>query len=274
MTVVPIGEPEANVFVDGHQVVIRNMVIDDADLVQFVGTADDPELELRDITCLGANVKRITQTSVDVAVVEKQFADLEHRFDEDLTMAVEAMNKTADSYLNPKTGAFREMLDEVESNFDAAFDPDSKVGVLAKFEGILTGGHADMEKTIRDLVDPGSPKSPLARFTADLKELRDITIDIGTKLAVGQTEAEVLELTAVKGRKFEEVVFESVAGVASLFGDEPTPVGDQTGTVNKCGDILLTVNPDDTPGATGRIVVEVKDRKLSMRETHAELERG
>jgi hypothetical protein len=85
----------------------------------------------------------------------------------------------------------------------------------------------------------------------------------------------VLELSAVKGRKFEAVAFEAVAEVASLFGDEAQPVGDKSGNeANKCGDALVTLNPDDTPGTTGRIAVEVKDRRLRMREIHAELERA
>ena len=96
-----------------------------------------------------------------------------------------------------------------------------------------------------------------------------------TQVAIEQTEAEVLELTAIKGRRFEQVAFEAVAGVASLFGDEAEPVGDQNGNeANRCGDIVVTLNADATPGTTGHVVVEVKDRKLSMRETHAELERA
>ena len=54
-----------------------------------------------------------------------------------------------------------------------------------------------------------------------------------------------------------------------------SPVGDESGKeANKKGDLVVTLNPDATPGTTERIVIEVKDRKLSLRETHAELERA
>jgi hypothetical protein len=274
----PIRKPVSAVFVDGRQVVISHLEVNDSDLVQLVSESEDPVRAVEEAASVGARVIRMTQTTVDAAVVEKRFGTLEQRVDQGLTKAVELIGETAAVYLDPKKGALKATLDELEKNLDDAFDPDSKASVLAKFEGLLTGGTADIKKVVRDLVDPGNPESPLGRLkhelTTEMKDLRQVVSDLRMQVAVDQTEAEVLELTALKGRKFEEVAFEAVAGVASLFGDEPEAVGDQSGTVNKCGDVLVTVNPDATSGATGRIVVEVKDRKLSMRETHAELERA
>ena len=101
------------------------------------------------------------------------------------------------------------MLDELEKSLDDAFDPESKARVLAKFEGLLNGGTADMKKAVRDLVDPGHPGEPArstegTRLAAELKEVRQVVSSCSTQVAVEQTEAQVLELTAIKGRKFEE----------------------------------------------------------------------
>src|SRR5207247_2205139 len=161
------------------------------------------------------------------------FGTLEQRVDEAVTKAVELIGETASAYLDPEKGALKAILDELERSLDETFDPDSKASVIAKFEGMLTGGTADIKKVVRDLVDPGNPESPLGRLkhelTTEMKELRQVVNELRTQVAVEQTEAEVLELTAIKGRRFEEVAFEAVAGVASLFGDEAEPVGDQNG---------------------------------------------
>src|SRR5207249_10819031 len=107
------------------------------------------------------------------------------------------------AYLDPEKGALKAILNELEKNLGDAFDPDSKASVLAKFEGLLTGGTADIKKVVRDLVDPGNPESPLGRLKHDLTEemkvLSGIVNDLRTQVAVEQTEAEVLELTALKG---------------------------------------------------------------------------
>jgi hypothetical protein len=276
---VPIRKPDPAVYIDGRYVVIENLAIDDPDLVQLVGEAEDPVKAVHEVAAVGARVIRMTQTTVDAAVVERRFDTLEQRVDLGLTKAVEMIGETAAAYLDPEKGALKAILDELEKNLEDAFDPDSKASILAKFEGLLTGGTADVKKVVRDLVDPGNADSPLGRLkhdlTEEMKELRQIVNDLRTQIAVEQTGAEVLELTAIKGRRFEEVAFEAVAGIAALFGDEAESVGDQSGSnANKCGDVLVTLNADATPGTTGRIAVEVKDRKLSMRETHAELERA
>jgi hypothetical protein len=223
---VPIRRDDPSVFVDGRRVVISNLEIDDSDLVQLVSDGDDPVKTVRDVASVGARVIRMTQTTIDAAVVEKRFEEFEKNLDE-----------------------------------------------------LLAGGTADVKKAVRDLVDPGNPESPLGRLkhdlTTEMKELRQIVTDLKQQVAVDQAAAEMLELTAIKGRKFEELVFDTVASIASLFGDDAEPVGDHNGSdANKCGDAVVTLNPDATPGATGRIVIEVKDRRLTMRETHAELERA
>jgi hypothetical protein len=272
-------DPDPLVYYDGRRVVIQNLAIDDADLTQLVEEADDRVQIVREVASLGARVMRMTQTTVDAAVIEGRFNALEQRVDDGLQKAIELITATAVTYLDPENGALKAILDELEKHLDDTFDPDSKASVIARFEGLLTGGTADLAKVVRDLVDPGNPDSPLGRLkqglTNEMKELQRIVNDLSTQVAVKKGEAEVLELTAIKGRKFEEVAFEAVAGVASLFGDEAEPVGDQNGDeANKCGDAVVTLTPDATSGSTGRIVVEMKDRKLTLRDTHVELERA
>jgi hypothetical protein len=221
----------------------------------------------------------MTQTTVDAAVIERRFATLEQRVGDGLDKAIELIGETAAAYLDPDEGALKAVFDEFEKSLDERFDPDSKTSVLAEFGVVLQGGTAEMKKEVRQALDPADPETPLGRLnhdiTTEMKELRQAVNEVRIQDAVERVQTEMLELTAIKGRMFEELAFEAVAGVASLFGDDDELVGDQTGNeANKCGDALVTLNPDATPGASGRIAVEMKDRKLTMRETHAELERA
>jgi hypothetical protein len=276
---VPLRTPDSSVYVDRDKAVVSNLVIDDPDFVELIREAEDPVRVALDVTSVGARVIRMTQTTVDAALVETRFGALEQRVDEGLTNAVEMIGKTAAAYLDPDKGALKAILDELERNLGDAFDPESKASVIAKFEGLLTAGTADIKKVVRDMVDPGNPESPLGRLrlemTTEMKELRQVVNELRTQVTVDQTEAEMLELTAIKGRRYEEVAFEATAGFVSLYGDEAEGVGDTNGSDgNRCGDIVVTLNEADTPGTTARIAVEVKDRKLSMREAVAELERA
>jgi hypothetical protein len=271
----PIRKHDPGVFVDGQQVFITNLEIENHDLVELVAASTDPGQTVREVACLGAGLMRMTQTTVDAAVIENRFETLEQRVDEGVTKAVDLISEIAASYLDPKSGALKTIVDEFEQNFDAAFDPDSKSGVLAKFEGALTGGTAEIKNVVREVVDPGNPESPLHDLTEGMKDVRQALSDLRTQVAVDQAKAEMLELTAIKGRKFEEVAAEAVCAAASLHGDAAEPVGDLDGSAaNKCGDVLVTLSPDATAAATGCIVVEAKDKRLSLRETHAELDRA
>jgi hypothetical protein len=280
MSAVPLREPRpSSVSIDGADVVISNLRIADTDLLDLVQRAEDQAQAVTAATTLGARVVRMTQTTVDAAVVEARFADLEHRVEQGVTRAVNAIATTAERYLDPENGALKEMLDEVEKSIDETFDPTSKASVLAKFETLLTGGTVEIKKAVRDMVDPGNPESPMGRLRAEMSkevtEVRQAVEQLAAKLAVEQAGAEVLELTAIKGRQFEEMVLEATASFASLYGDEASAVGDVGGSGGRrSGDIVVTLNTSDTHGAGACCVIEVKDRRLSLNEALRELERA
>jgi hypothetical protein len=276
---VPIRKNEPSIYIDGTDVVIVDLRSGDRELLALVRDAGDPVPVVQTCLAVGARAVGLTGTTTEAAAVETRFAALEHRVEEGVTRAVELIAGTAEQYLDPERGALRGMLDELEKCLGEAFDPESKASVLAKFEGLLTGGTADMKKAVRDMVDPGNPESPLGRLRAEvggeLKEVRQALEQLRTQVAVEQTQAEVLELTAVKGRKFEEAVYEAATSFVSLYGDEVELVGDSGGAGgNKCGDVAVTLNEADTPGRRAHYVVEVKDRKLSLRDALRELDRA
>jgi hypothetical protein len=230
---VPMRTTNPSIYIDVNDVVIDNLRSRDSELVALVREAPNPEPVVQTCLAVGARAMRLTGTTADAAAVETRFAALEHRVEQGVTRAVELIAATAEQYLDPESGALKSMLDELEKCLGDAFDPESKASVLAKFEGLLTSGTADMKQVVRDMVDPGNPDSPLGRLRAEvggeLKEVRQALEQLKTQVAVEQTEAEVLELTAVKGRKFEETVYEAATSFVSLYGDEVELVGDSGG---------------------------------------------
>jgi hypothetical protein len=280
MAAVPLRtEQPASVSIDGTDVLISNLRIGDSDLLELVRQSDEPSQEVTGAATLGARVLRMTQTTVDAAVVEARFVELEHRVEQGVEKAVGAIAATAEQYLDPEKGALKEMLDEVEKSFDEAFDPTSKASVLAKFEALLSGGTAEMKKVVRDMVDPGNPESPIGRLRLEMSKevtaVRQAIEQLAAQLAVERAGAEVLELTAIKGRQFEEMVLEAAASFVTLYGDDAAAVGDVGGSGGRrSGDVLITLNARDTHGADACCVLEVKDRKLSLNEALRELERA
>lgn len=269
------------VVIDGGSVIIHELVDDDPELVTIVKESDDPERAVRLCLTTGARAIKGTQVSIDTAVVEARFAEFEHKLVDGAAAAVSQITRTSKEYLDPETGQLRKMVDtvvgEVEMAMGKRFDPASKESVFAKIEELVSAKTDDQAKVVRDLVDPGNPESPLGRLRlevkSDLKEVRDALSRLHSDNAVEQARAEAMELTAIKGLSFQEVVFEAVCEFAALYGDHPEDVNKTPGMIGGLvGDQTVLLNQDDTPGQALSYVVEVKDKKLSLKEALAELD--
>lgn len=83
------------------------------------------------------------------------------------------------------------------------------------------------------------------------------------------------ERSTAKGFTYEQQVIDVVERAFAPFEDVVEATGLELGSdKNKCGDCLVSLNPKDTGGATVRLVVEAKDRRLNVRQTLDELERA
>jgi hypothetical protein len=78
---------------------------------------------------------------------------------------------------------------------------------------------------------------------------------------------------ASKGLEFEELLAPALDTAFSPLADVLTITGAEKGIADdKVGDFVVEVNPRDTGGRLRRIVIEAKDRKLSMDKTLTELD--
>jgi hypothetical protein len=105
---------------------------------------------------------------------------------------------------------------------------------------------------INDLLNPFEDNSPIKKLKDEIlgkiQELRE-------ELLKEKSKEEIIEKTALKGGNFEEVVLESAEDFLSEYEDKVTFVGENTGNVNKIGDITVDIEGNQNK----RIIIECKD---------------
>lgn len=287
MSAVAVHRLPSSVTFENEAVSIDGFQEHDPEFVALVRESENPEQTTHDCLSIGARGLRSVQTNVDAAIVDKRFGEFETKLEQGTRATVRQINEASESYLDPERGELKLMFDrfkaELAKSLGDTFDPESKQSALAKFEGIFGEGTRDLGQSIRQLIDPGNPESPLGRLatkmTDELKDVRksvdELTKQVAVDQAAAQASAQALELTAVKGRKFEEIVSESVSEFAALYQDEPQAVGTiGGGDGNQIGDIVVSLNAGDAPSGDARYVVEAKDKKLGLRQALDELDKA
>lgn len=147
----------------------------------------------------------------------------------------------------------------------------------------LCAKHLDRNQSrLYDLLDPGSSNSPLNRLKRDVvQEIEAVTEvvqtlcrEVAEQAAAAKARAEERERGTAKGLEYEEgPLLEAIAEIAGVFGDTPEFVGHTPGpTGKKAGDIVVTLNPDETVGAPLRMAFEAKDGPVGASKILGELE--
>lgn len=82
------------------------------------------------------------------------------------------------------------------------------------------------------------------------------------------------EGATTRGQKFEDVMAEEIASIAANFEDTSVPTGTETGEVlnSKVGDVVVTLNPENTFGEEKKIVFEIKTETYTIKTAFDELE--
>ena len=278
MSAVPISISTGRVLVADGVVYVRELEEHDAEVARIVAESDDPVAATSSCLRIGARALRAAHVSVDVDVIERSFADLEHRFESRVSAAVDAIARNTAELLDEEDGALTGTLGtfrgELEGLLGDTFDSDSKTSVLAKIEELVLG-------TMKGLIAPEVEDSPIGRLRKELvdtvhREVSDVAEEmrrVTEHLGILDATEEVYEQTTGKGFDFEDLVDECVSTLAAQHGDLAEPTGTSEGaTGSKVGDEIVTLNRDDTFGADACFAIEVKNRKLNMRSTMAELD--
>ena len=253
--------------------------------VAFIATADDPVEATHQCLQVGVLAIKAAHVSLETDLVRGRFDAMSEQFDTQVETAVNQIVEATRLLVNDETGAIPVALEahhqKLEELLGATFDPESKKSVLALFEQVMADTHQSQVEALRQIISTDGEDGPMARMKNSivlevgrgLGEIKSDVRDLSEKIAIKTAVAPVIAITTAKGFAFETVVLSKVSDIAAPLGDTVEDVGTVAGSKgNKKGDLLVTVNRDDTYGRDGRFVFEAKSTRLNMRKTLDELD--
>ena len=160
-------------------------------------------------------------------------------------------------------------------------DLDRFLGEEGKLKRQLDAHFGKEGGEIYRILNPDDESTPIGKFRKRLQEELDAdregtafnklmkVMDDGFQnvlIALGAAEAaeEEREKGTAKGLDLETYVYESLDSIARHFDDSVEHIGSGKGPLGRVGDVLIRVNPRDTGNVKRKIVVEVRNRKLTM----------
>jgi len=275
--------PATRIQVLGDRVVVDRLVLHDPALAAYLGErpAEDRAALVERALRIGLIALQDAGISVNVDVVKAEFERVLRQTEQVNERAAAALEQTlranfadGDGRL-PRTlekflgdrGALRSMVDEL---FDET-RRDSAIGRIGRMLERYFDGDASK---LAVLLDPTRLNSPMHQFreemAAGFRSLEERLVAIESAAAARGAER---ARSAAKGADFEDLLSGLLGDLARGAGDLLDRTGTETGALlkSKKGDFVLTVDPRVARGADLRIVVEAKDRPMSMRAIRDEL---
>jgi len=229
----------AELRIDGDNVLIKNLTINNSELASFLATKDGPEqiLLLLELIDTAMYINRLANTSADV----------------------KELNSVAKQIRETMQTAGEEAFNDLEKLIlDQAND--QKPGALISLLKTKL-----VEQVITEL-DPSKETSPFHTISAQLLQLLEKSAgDKATQAAYGNSRE--------KGIDFEELLDQMIQPEAAVHGDDAQFTGDTPApSGEKTGDEVVTLNLASTNNEEIRIVWEAKTDK-SFKDTKGRLKR-
>ena len=174
--------------------------------------------------------------------------------------------RTLERFLGDR-GALRGMVDEL-------FDEKKRDSAIGRIRGMLESYFDGDASKLAHLLDPTRLNSPMHQFrqemTAGFKSLEERLVAIEAAAAARGAER---ARSAAKGADFEELLHAMLGELARGAGDLLDRTGTEAGALmkSKKGDFVLTLDARVARGCDLRVVIEAKDRPMSMRAIREEL---
>ena len=268
---------------EGDRIVIDRLFLSDPSLAAFLGerAAGDRGPLVERALRIGLLALQDAGVSVDVDVVRTEFERMMRQTEQVNERAAAALEQTlranfadGDGRL-PRTlekflgdrGALRSMVDEL-------FDEKKRDSAIGRIGSMLERYFDGDASKLAHLLDPTRLNSPMHQFrqeiAAGFKSLEERLVAIEAAAAARGAER---ARSAAKGADFEELLGAMLGEIARGAGDLLDRTGMETGTMlkSKKGDFVLTVDARMARGCDLRIVLEAKDRPMSMRAMRDEL---
>jgi hypothetical protein len=280
-----VGEPapSTRVRVEADRIVIDRLVVRDPALAAFLGeraVSDRADLVERAVR-IGLLALQDAGVTVNVDVVRAEFEKLVRQaesINEKAALTLEQtlrtnfadgdgrLPRTLEKFLGDR-GALRAMVEEL---FDET-KRDSAIGRIGRMLERYFDGDASK---LALLLDPTRLNSPMHQFrleiAAGFKSLEERLVAIEAAAAARGAER---AHSAAKGGDFEDLLEGMLADLAHGAGDLLDRTATEAGTLlkSKKGDFVLTLDARAARGNDLRVVIEAKDRPMSMRAIREEL---
>src|SRR6187431_1935752 len=276
-------EPATRVRLDGERIVVERLIVHDRALAAFLAErpADDRPALLERGLRIGLLALQDAGVTVNVDVVRAEFEKLMRQAEsvnEKAALALEGtlranfadgdgrLPRTLEKFLGDR-GALKTMVEEL-------FDEKKRDSAIGRIGTMLERYFDGDASKLAHLLDPTRLNSPMHQFrqemTAGFKNLEERLIAI--EAAAAARGAERARSTA-KGADFEELLDAMLGEIARGAGDLLDRTGFETGSTlkSKKGDFVLTVDARVARGCDLKVVIEAKDRPMSMRAMRDEL---
>jgi hypothetical protein len=275
--------PTNEVRVDADRIVIEHLTVRDAGLAALLldrPVDERPELIERALK-IGLLALQDAGVTLNVDVVRAEFEKILRQSEQVNLRAAEALDqilranfadgdgrlpRTLERFLGDK-GALRGYVGEL---FDET-KRDSAIGRMRTLLGTYFDGDASR---LALLLDPTRENSPMHQFRVEIsREFDRLNQRLTAIEAAAAARGAERARSAAKGADFEDVLEQMLADLARGAGDLFDRTGGEPGghLRSKKGDFVLTLDPARTGGADVRIVVEAKDRPMSVRAIREEL---
>jgi hypothetical protein len=279
----PAVLPATIVRTEGDRIVVDRLTLVDRGLASFVAErpADDRPALVERALKIGLVALQDAGVTVNVDVVRREFEALLQQSQATNERAAATLEQTLRTNFADGDGRLPRTLEkflgdrgQLHAFVTDLFDEtkrDSAIGRIRQLLGTYFDGDASK---LALLIDPTRMGSPMHQFreevNAGFAKLNDRLTGIEAAAAARASER---ARSAAKGGDFEDILEAMLGDLARANGDLLDRTGGDTGDVikSKKGDFVLTVNDGLARGADLRIVVEAKDRAMSLRAIRDEL---
>ena len=273
----------AAVRLEGDRIVIERLSLSDPTLAAFLGErpAGDRGPIVERALRIGLIALQDAGVTVNVDAVRTEFERLvrqAEQVNERAAMALEQtlranfadgdgrLPRTLEKFLGDR-GALRSMVDEL-------FDEKKRDSAIGRISTMLERYFDGDASKLAVLLDPTRLNSPMHQFrqeiAAGFKGLEERLVAIEAAAAARGAER---ARSAAKGADFEDLLADLLGGIARGAGDLLDRTTLEAGAIlkSKKGDFVLTLDPAIARGCDVRVVIEAKDRPMSMRAMRDEL---
>jgi hypothetical protein len=279
----PLGAGyDGSVRVLEDRIVVEALTIADRDTARVVReraeTGQPPADTVTKSIEIGARVLEREGTAAEVDYVKAEFgkhtAELAERLAKTLEGGSDQLaEEIAKAFGGDRQGTVQHQIKEMLVRFSEhqreslarQFSASDGSNPLADFkQGVVT---ALKEGEARRQSESEESRKRIDALTREIVELKE-------REQADRRVAEAEEAGTRKGLGFEERVNEAIGAIASLRGDAASHTGaEQAEGGGKKGDIIVELGAAEGP-SRGRVLFEVKDKKLSRNEAWAELNDG